>query len=208
MTRLLIAFAACAVLHLLAPAAGPTAVEWVTKGLLMPLLAAWVAARHGPPPVVAGLLFSGAGDVALQFDAGAGVFVLGMGLFAVAHACYVTYFVRGGALPELRRRPHVPAAYAVVWVILITVLWPGLGALRIPVAVYSLILTATAVTALGYGPRAGLGGALFLLSDALIAFRLAGVEVPHSGIWVMLSYIAAQFLIASGASRPRTAPTP
>ena len=45
----------------------------------------------------------------------------------------------------------------------------------------------------------GLGGMLFLISDFLIAFRVAETwTVPGPPIWVMLTYAAAQFLIATG----------
>src|SRR5690606_21293885 len=97
------------------------------------------------------------------------LFLAGMGAFALAHACYVTCFVRSGALAALRRRWHLVLAYAIAFAGLIAWLWPDLGAMRIPVAGYALLLTATAVTAGGLGLRLGLGGALFFVSDVMIA---------------------------------------
>ncbi|MFC4057385.1 lysoplasmalogenase [Planomonospora corallina] len=194
----LAAFAVCSALHLAAVAADTGLPASVTKALLMPLLAAWLLARGGPRPVVAGLLLSTGGDIALEFE-GTGPFVTGMAFFAAAHVCYVVFFLRGGAVAGLRRQWIVPVAYGVVWAAMVVALWPGLGALRIPVALYSLLLTATAVTSAGYGLRAGIGGCLFLVSDALIALGLAGLpRPPVPGLWVMATYIAAQYLIASG----------
>ncbi|WP_432942654.1 hypothetical protein ACQPXM_37070 [Kribbella sp. CA-253562] len=43
----------------------------------------------------------------------------------------------------------------------------------VPVAAYSLMLTATAVTSAWSGGRSAAGGALFLASDSLIGARLA-----------------------------------
>lgn len=190
------AFWACCAVHLALVAAGAAPLDSVTKALLMPLLAAWVLARRGPRPLVWALLLSWGGDVALEID---GLFLPGMALFATAHACYVTYFVREGALDALRRRPVVPVVYAALWAVLILVLWPGLGDLRLPVAAYSLLLTATAVTAAGHGRWIGAGGALFLLSDTLIAFELADLpRLPAHGFLIMATYIAAQYLLASG----------
>ncbi|GAA3038233.1 lysoplasmalogenase [Streptosporangium longisporum] len=192
----LAAFWVCSAAHLVLLAAGDGPLSSLTKALLMPLLTAWVLARRGPFPLVAALLLSWGGDVTLDVD---GLFLAGMALFAAAHVCYVTFFVRRGALAVLRRRPSFFLLYAVLWAGLVALLWPGLGDLRLPVAGYSLLLTATAVTAAGLGPRIGAGGALFLLSDALIAFGLAGLpRPPWVDLVVMATYVAAQYLLASG----------
>jgi hypothetical protein len=39
---------------------------------------------------------------------------------------------------------------------------------------------------------------LFLISDLLIGLRAAGMEIPASGVLVMTTYLAAQYLIATG----------
>lgn len=188
-------------IHLVAVGADVTWLEWATKPLLMPLLALWLFTRNGPRLMVAGLLFSALGDVLLQFD---GLFVLGMAGFAGAHVCYVTYFVRSGAFTTLRRTWWIAVAYAAVWAALIAWLWPGLGALQIPVAAYSLLLFSTGAFSAAYGARTGLGGALFVLSDSLIAVRLAAEDtynaLPVGGVWIMITYLAAQYLLASGTA--------
>lgn len=166
--------------------------------LLMPSLALWVLARRGPWLIVVALLCSAAGDVLLGID---GLFLAGMGAFALAHVCYVTWFVRSGALAALRRRWSVVVAYAVAFGGLVAWLWPDLGEMQIPVAGYALLLTSTAVTAGALGLRLGLGGALFFASDAMIAaWDLAGrTEWPEPGLWIMSTYILGQYLLASGA---------
>ncbi|WP_460302914.1 lysoplasmalogenase [Actinocorallia aurea] len=176
--------------------------EWgvagfVTKALLMPVLAWWLWRRGGARLVVWGLLLSAGGDIALEFD---GLFIVGMGFFAAAHVCYVVFFGRSFAA-DGRRRWLIAGAYAVVWAVLVGVLWPGLGDLQVPVAVYSLLLTSTAVVSAVHGVRTGVGGALFLVSDSLIAFGIADRELPMHGVLVMLTYIAAQYLLASGSLR-------
>lgn len=199
----LAAFWICSAVHLVLVAAEAVPLDSVTKALLMPLLAAWVVAERGPRLLVAALLLSWGGDVALEID---GLFLAGMALFAGAHVCYVTYLVRHGALKALRRHPLIPVVYAALWAGTVLLLWPGLGDLRLPVAVYSLLLTATAATAAGLGPRLGVGGALFLLSDALIALGLADLpRPPMPGLLIMITYLAAQYLLASGIiERSRT----
>ncbi len=82
----------------------------------------------------------------------------------------------------------------------VILLWPGLPAgLRIPVAGYSLLLTAMAYGATGLGRLAAAGGALFMLSDTLIATGVADwPQLPRPAFWIMSTYAAAQFLLVSG----------
>ena len=199
-------YAIIAAVHLVSLAAGPVWLEWTSKFLLVPSLLVWVAARRGPRLLLAALGFGALGDIALQFD---GIFIVGMACFAAGHICYVTLFLRNGAWSGLRRRWYLPVGYAVVWAGLVVLLWPGLGALQIPVAAYSLLLTATAVTSAGYGWSTGVGGALFFISDGLIALRLADLpQPPMPGVWIMSTYALAQYLLASGALAGRTAAAP
>ena len=198
-------FAVAAAAHLASLAAGITWLEWASKAVLIPALAVWVLAARGPRLIVAALGLSAAGDITLQFDS---LFIVGMGFFAAAHVCYVTYFVRAGAL---RRRWPITVLYVATWAALIVLLWPGLGALRIPVALYALLLTGTAATSAGFGLRTGLGGLLFFVSDGLISLRLADLpQPPLADLWIMSTYIAAQYLLASGVLRAQraTSPTP
>jgi len=194
MNRLLSAYFAVGALHLLSLAIGSFPLELATKIILVPLLALWLHREHGPRPVVVALCLSAFGDLVLEFDA---LFILGMIAFAAAHACYIAYFLRGGSRP----RPAVVAAYAVVWALLLAVLWPDLGELTIPVAVYSLLVTSTAVTSTAHGGRIALGGALFLLSDALIAVNIDDHDFWGRPELVMTTYIAAQYLLATGIQR-------
>ncbi|GAA1739178.1 lysoplasmalogenase [Luedemannella helvata] len=202
---LLVLFWAVAVAHLVALAAPAGGLAYVTKALLMPSLAAWALTRRAPGLLVAGLLCSAAGDVLLEHE---GLFIAGMAAFAAAHVCYVILFVRRGAVVAARRRWAVVAAYALVWLALIVVMWPGLGDLRIPVAAYSLLLTATATLGAGLGLGVGVGGALFFVSDTLIAMRLADLPRPPGvDLLVMATYIGAQWLIASGVVARTPRPT-
>ncbi|MGH1561497.1 lysoplasmalogenase [Mumia sp. DW29H23] len=196
----MIAFLVLSVVHVALVALDAGIAASVTKALLMPALAWWVYRQHGPRLLVAALLLSWVGDVALEVD---GLFVLGMAGFGAAHVCYVTWFVRHGALGGLKQRWWALVVGVVAWGATIATLWGPLGeeepALRIPIVVYSLLLTATAVTAFGVSLTAGVGGALFLLSDTLIALDLAGLARPEPGdVWVMVTYLAGQLLLAVG----------
>jgi uncharacterized membrane protein YhhN len=173
-----------------------TWVETATKPLLMPVLALWVFLHGRHKLIIAALLFSWAGDVALLNGDKQLWFIAGMVFFLGAHICYITAFWRGGARPK----PLVALIYAAVFVVALVWLWKPLGAMAIPMTAYGLALVTMATMAAGVNWQVGLGGALFLISDMLIAFRVAEV-VKHTDIWVMLTYVAAQALIATGFVR-------
>ncbi|GAA3038595.1 hypothetical protein GCM10010519_73990 [Streptomyces lactacystinicus] len=206
-TGLLGGFAATSAAHLGAIVSGASVLQNATKPALMPLLAAQSVAaarkagQEAPKLLAPALLLSAGGDVLLQLKNDP-AFLAGMGSFAAAHVCYVTMFVKRGALTDRRRALMVAAAYATAWVTLVGQLWPDLGDLRVPVAGYSLLLASTAVTSAGLGWRTGLGGALFLLSDTLIATQLAKWrELPGHQFWIMATYVLAQYLLADGTLR-------
>ncbi|MFE0581198.1 lysoplasmalogenase [Streptomyces sp. NPDC058874] len=167
----------------------------IAKPLLMPLLVVHVITRGAPRLLAAALLFGWGGDLALLFDAEA-AFLVGMGSFAVGHVCYLVLFGKRPANPLLG------GAYALALLGTVALLWPDLPAdLRIPVAGYSLLLTAMAFRSSALGLRAGIGGALFLLSDTLIATGVAEwPQLPRPDFWIMATYLAAQYLLATGAT--------
>jgi uncharacterized membrane protein YhhN len=202
---LLAAFALAAAVDLVSLAVGLDPGHVVAKPLLMPLLAAYALASGAPRLLVAALLCGWGGDVLLLSDADP-AFLAGMACFAAGHVCYLTLFKRYGEAhgsPRARVRVLAPA-YATALVVTVVALWPDLPAeLRVPVAGYSVLLTAMAcAAAVRFGPVAGLGGALFLLSDTLIATGVADwPRLPRPDLWIMLTYIAAQFLLVTGVVR-------
>ncbi|TJZ51189.1 lysoplasmalogenase [Streptomyces piniterrae] len=192
-------FAALAVVHLAALLGDVTAVAQLTKPALMPVLAGYALARGGPPLLAGALLFGCGGDTLLQIG-GDTVFLLGMGSFAAGHVCYLVLFARHGTPVAGRpsRTVALAAGYGVLLAGTVALLWPDLPPeLRIPVAGYSLLLTTMAFGSLRAGPRAALGGLLFLLSDTLIASGIAHwPQLPAPQFWIMLTYAAAQFALA------------
>ncbi|MFE9254417.1 lysoplasmalogenase [Streptomyces sp. NPDC006879] len=165
----------------------------LAKPLLMPLLAGYAATRRAPRLLVAALLFGWGGDVALLFDADP-AFLVGMGSFALGHVCYLLLFgkTRGSAF--------VAAGYLAACAVMVASLWPDLPAeLRVPVAGYSLLLTAMALRSAALGLATGVGGALFLLSDTLIATGVAEwPQLPAPEFWIMFTYLGAQSLLTWG----------
>lgn len=193
----LAAFALAATGDLVALLANSDAAHAVFKPLLMPLLAAYVVTVKGPRLLTVALLFGWGGDTLLLFDADP-AFLAGMGSFAAGHVCYLALFKRHGT--PRARGAWVVAAYAAALIVTVTLLWADLPPdMRGPVAGYSLLLTAMAFGATRLGLTAAAGGALFLLSDTLIATGVAEwPQAPRPDFWIMLTYIAAQFLLARG----------
>ncbi|MFJ9794184.1 lysoplasmalogenase [Streptomyces sp. NPDC101145] len=197
------AFAAALAADLVALLAGSGTGHLLAKPLLMPLLAAYAAVRGAPRSLLAALAFGWGGDVFLLVDA-EWAFLAGMGSFAAGHVCYLLLFGRA------RTSLPLGACYAAALVTAVALLWGDLPAdLRIPVAGYALLLTATAWRASSLGPVAGAGGALFLLSDTLIATGVAAwPQLPVPDFWIMLTYGAAQYLLTTGALTPSSAGRP
>ncbi|NBM14789.1 lysoplasmalogenase [Streptomyces sp. GC420] len=174
----------------------------IAKPLLMPLLLAYAAGRGAPRLLLAALLCGWGGDVLLLFDAEA-AFLAGMGSFAAGHVCYLVLSARHGRRGEGRTPVLLGGGYAVALAVTLALLWNDLPAgMRAPVAAYSLLLTAMAFRAGRFGLHAGVGGALFLLSDTLIATGVAQwPQPPFADLWVMGTYLAAQFLLTKGILR-------
>lgn len=176
-----------------------------TKLALMPLLALPVvlSARHLRPRVTAALLlaaigFSWLGDGAGAFFPSAPELPLMLLFFGVAHIAYILLFAR-----HLKRRrfPWWSAIYAVWWVAMITVLGPHTGGLLPAVAAYGVVLAGTAAFAARCHPLIATGGAFFLISDTILAFRLFQPEAlpAWSSPAVMFTYTLGQGLIVAGA---------
>lgn len=213
---LLIAFLVVTAANLLANATDGRVAEVLTKPLLMPLLAAYLwraSAERGARPdrlLLAALAFATGGDVLLLGD-GTGWFLAGMASFLGTHLCYLAAFTRHGAATALRRTPlvAVPLGYAVLTVVALTWMWAALTdvGLAVPVAGYAIALAAMASTAATQGWRVGLGAALFLGSDLLIAAGVAEVaQPPGAPVLVMATYAAGQALIVLGLASRLGAP--
>lgn len=185
-----------------------------TKLLLMPLLAVPVvvgARRIHPPVTVAllllALLFSWLGDGAGALFPAAPELPLMLAFFGLAHIAYIVLFVRHLVR---RRLPWWTAIYAAWWLAMILVLGPHTGPLLIGVALYGLLLAGTAAFAARCHPLVATGGALFLASDTILAFRLFLPDAlpAWSSPAVMLTYTLGQGLIVAGTlvSRQRKEP--
>ncbi|UGY91825.1 lysoplasmalogenase [Streptomyces gobiensis] len=197
----LAAYGALAAADLIATATVPRGPRRAAKPLLMPALAVHALRRGGdvPRPLLTGLACATAGDTALLLDDHEPAFLLGMAAFLGTQVSYTAGYVKLGALGGIRRRPWPAVGCLAAWAAANAVLAPTLEKrLRLPVAGYSLALTAMGAAALGVGGKVGAGAAAFLGSDLLIGLQAAGHEFPSQEVLIMAGYILGQYLIATG----------
>jgi hypothetical protein len=205
----IVLFAVVALVHLLLLAVDATSVNSFSKALLAPVLIGWTLAARGPRLLAVALFFCWLGDIFLELDDA--WFVPGMAAFGVAHVCFVTMFVRLGALDGLRARPWIVGAYAVPAAVLVVWAWGGLAPeLRVPVLLYAVLLLTTASVAAVVDRLAGLGGLAFLVSDAVIALGEAGRldgDAVLTKLVIMSLYSVAIALLTAGLLRRAAART-
>ncbi len=156
--------------------------------------------------VTLGLVCSLAGDVFLMLPGDR--FVAGLASFLVAHLLYIGAFAtHGGGLRDWRAASVFVLAGA-----MLAVLWPALGALRVPVIAYVTVIAAMGWQALARyhrmgSPSAGLAamGALsFLVSDSALARRKFRGDFTGSVLVVLGTYWFAQWCIARSVSHSST----
>lgn len=208
-------YALASVMNLIANLAGATGVAQAAQYFLMPLLIVAVAAvirslrESIAVALVAALVFSWGGDLLLRVS-----FPLGLGSFLLAHVSFIIAYTR----PSIRSsrawwRPVWAWVYVLWFAALLMVLVPHVGMLLPAVALYGAALGTMAFLAARTSPLLAVGGAVFVVSDTILALKLflPGFRLPFVDFWVMLSYVLAEALLAVGLivavrQAPSTAP--
>jgi uncharacterized membrane protein YhhN len=193
-----------AAVYLLALAAGWPVLALAAKPLPVLALAALAqrAADRYARGIALGLALSAVGDLAIEAD-----FLAGLALFLLAHLVYIGTFVAD--VPALRA--GLGLAIGVAAGAPLAALWPGLGAMALPVTAYAAVLGTMlwrAAARIGASPRGGpsarwaLGGAVsFAVSDTLLALDRFRWELPGARVLVILLYWAGQAGLAFSALR-------
>ena len=144
------------------------------------------------------LLFSAAGGVALELEAGK-YFIVGLVFFLLAHVMYIVTFSR-----DLKaQKSRIPAVVLLViyGLIMAFVLRPGLKEMALPVYFYLVVITTMGIFAALRASKSKLvllGAISFIVSDSILAVNKFLVPVPASDYLVMITYYLAQFLIVYG----------
>ncbi len=207
------ALAAASVTHLAACGLGKSRLRYSTKLLLMPLVAAlYCALVDRPAPAVLAAMFCGwVGDFFMIYKHKDAFLAAGMAAFGVGHILYVAHIgvIAAAAEPRLftaLAATLVPGAVAIVIFAVLRRRIPK--QLRLPGLLYGLLLASlgsAAFIALRAGAPGGAyllaGGCLFLCSDGILSFEtFRDGDSNAADVAVMLTYIAAQTLLAIGFS--------
>jgi uncharacterized membrane protein YhhN len=186
--------------------------HYIVKMTLMPALIILLSSakeNKGKKIILAGLIFSWIGDGLLLFESKDPMFfICGLASFLATHIFYIIYFlnINSPKVSLLKKMPIliVPVlayAGALVWL-----LFPHLGAMKIPVMAYAVVISTMLICSLyargkvnkAAGNLYVLGAIAFVLSDSLLAINKFYQPIPSAGVLIMLTYCAAQFLIVTG----------
>ncbi|WP_147917316.1 lysoplasmalogenase [Ruania zhangjianzhongii] len=199
-----VALGLVAITHLVAQLLGARTWADGTQVLLIPALAGLVwsagllpARAWSTRAYATALLLSWLGDALPRVVDGDASFLVMVTLFLGAQVGFIlTYVLLTRSWPAVL----VMAAYAVVFGALYLLCAPGAGSLLPLVAGYGLLLVTAGSLSSTVSVVTGIGGAMFVGSDALIALHqfVEGYALPQHDFLVMLTYIGAQVLIAYG----------
>lgn len=207
------ALGAASVTHLAACGLGKSRLRYFTKLLLMPLVAAlYCALVDRPAPAVLAAMFCGwAGDFFMIYKHRDAFLAAGMAAFGLGHILYVARIgvIAAAAQPRLFTAlagTLVPGAVAIIIFVVLRRRIPK--QLRLPGLLYGLLLASARLRRV-HRARAGApggayllaGGCLFLCSDGILSFEtFRDGDSNAADVAVMLTYIAAQTLLAIGFS--------
>lgn len=188
--------------------------RWFTKPLIIPFLIGYFISSLTLKKskvhkwVIAALIFSWGGDVLLMLETwNNNFFIYGLVSFLVAHICYIYFF------QVVKRNEKIKTSWLFILPVLvyyaglISLLFPYLKDLEIPVIVYGAVITTMLAFALHMlamkNKNAGMsmmaGAMLFIISDSVLAINKFYKPFEGAGIVIMLTYAFAQLFIVVGA---------
>ncbi|MCL2179693.1 MAG: lysoplasmalogenase [Treponema sp.] len=198
-------FAVVSAVYMTTLAFKPSLLQFVLKGLLMPLvLCIYISGAGGIFwPIVLALIFAWIGDVLLLKITNILWFKLGLASFLVGHLFYIiamSGYILPPNVPVLVISTVVASAFMVV---VYKVTKPG-KPMRVPVIAYEFIIMLMFLSALQlvlvqnnvFGILVFIGSICFVASDTMLALRtFRKVKIYFA---VMATYIAAQLFITLG----------
>jgi uncharacterized membrane protein YhhN len=129
--------------------------------------------------------------------------------FLFTHIAYIIYFSRyhSGVLHRLQKNPFVSALIILYSLLLISFLWPHLGALLAPVIIYTIIITTMVLHAWSAKPYLSTATGLlfiagliaFVISDSMLAVDKFYKPFYLSNTLIIITYGIAQLLIVRAA---------
>lgn len=160
--------------------------------------------RLCPWQICLAMLFSAAGD----YMGSCGIFIAQMAFFALAHICFIWFFiVRYMNKVEPDRKLTAKAKGYATMIILCTcallaaaffkiVPEAPAGAIRTGVGIYAVLICAMLVLALlQRSSLYALGAVLFVFSDFILAWNMFVEKIPGAGLLIMIPYYIGQWLL-------------
>jgi uncharacterized membrane protein YhhN len=187
--------------------------DWYMKPLLLPILLVAVAVSENfatKKILLTALTFSWIGDIILLLaDKGELYFIFGLVAFLLSHVVYIVLFSKQQTTRTNNNKVVFwlgILAILAYFFIMIDTLFPKLGALKIPVLVYAVVIT----TMLFFAFKGSLkwiipansyiliGAIVFVSSDSILAFNKFYAPITHASFFIMVTYCMAQYLIVKG----------
>jgi len=156
------------------------------------------------------LFFSWAGDILLIFQENKSLFfLLGLSAFLLAHIFYIIFFHSVRMIENIKSNMWLLVLVVVYYAVLISILSPHLGEMKLPVRIYGIVISFMFMLAMHMlfiknkiaGILMVLGALLFVISDSALAINKFYLPFEGAGIIIMLTYGLAQYFIIEGASR-------
>ena len=194
---------------------GNPQIRLASKGMIMgTLLTIYImSAKRQDQLFLTGMIFALLGDAFLLFTTDT-FFMIGLGCFLIMQICYAAVFWKKRRIPRSKDK-LVSVVLAALPLIFLSMVWSHLGGLKVGVVLYSIAITIMLVTAfLRHGMLSGygmvlIGSILFVISDLSLAVERFVTQAPALPYIVILTYIAAQYLITMGLladEEPRAKP--
>jgi uncharacterized membrane protein YhhN len=196
-----------AIAHIFSIAQAMENISVVSKILLMPMLMLYVytGCRRSLKiklPWLTALSFCWLGDLIMVFAPGnENYFLIGLVCFLLGHIYYIVCFKKYSAgMPSLlagRQWIAIPPVIYSAGVIII--LFPYLNEMKIPIIIYSFVITLMVIFAINRFGRTNLysfifvlcGAIFFMIADTLIAITKFYLPVEYGSILIMATYIIA-----------------
>ncbi|MET0759749.1 MAG: lysoplasmalogenase [Flavobacterium sp.] len=204
------------VVYLLIILLGHEDIAWFLKPLLLPFLLFSVYTSEKFPTknlLLSALTFSWIGDVILMFaDKGELYFIFGLVSFLISHILYIVLFSKQENTTDYRKNIIFWIAFILIILYLksmLTLLFPKLGDLKIPVSIYALTISTMLLVSLkGYfswekpaNISILFGAMFFVTSDSILAINKFYEPLPYATFLIMFTYLVAQFAIVVGIQK-------
>lgn len=157
-----------------------------------------------------GLIAGLGGDICLMFDhINEDFFIYGLVFFLIGHISYANAFYLDYKINTTVYKKHTKQAiigFSLFSITFCAGLWSYLGTMKIPVILYATAISLMCIMAAGRFNRVNslsykiifYGAILFVISDSVLAIDRFVYSFQFSGVIIMSTYMAAQYLITFG----------